>query len=252
MAAAVRQPRRQHQLHPNHRRNPTQRHTPGAGDGSAGASRRLLNRHPAGEGRHRVPDQRSRPFRDCLGVPVSASRRLIVVLTVLGVVALATVGVGIYGLVRGPSHPSPRSGSPSTGASSPTGTSAGSSGAATGPASAVLPQTDNPVTYAKAVAAALFDWNTTSGYTPSDYTSPVLADADPSGEEMAGLIGDVTSYEPTTAEWTELATMKVIERLAITSAKVPSLWPEALAQARGQLRPGTTAITITGTLHRTG
>jgi hypothetical protein len=121
-----------------------------------------------------------------------------------------------------------------------------------GPAPAVLPQTDNPVTYAKAVAAALFDWNTTSGYTPSDYTSPVLADADPSGEEIAGLIGDVASYEPTTDQWTQLATMQVAQHLTITSAVVPSLWPQALAQAHGQLRPGTTAITITGVRHRTG
>lgn len=106
--------------------------------------------------------------------------------------------------------------------------------------------------YAKAVAAALFDWDTTSGYTPSDYEAPVLADADPSGEETSGLIGDVTSYDPTTEQWTQLATMDVAQHLTITSAVVPSTWPEALAEAHGQLRPGTTAITITGIRHRTG
>ena len=181
--------------------------------------------------------------------------RVIVVLAVVGVVVLATIGVGVYGLVRGPGHTATsRPGSTGTGTpgSTGTGSSAGSSGAAAGPAPATLPKTDNPVTYARAVAGALFDWSTTTGYAPSDYTAPVLADADPSGEEIAGLIGDVASYEPTTAEWTELATMKVVEHLTITSAKVPSLWPEALAQARGQLRAGTTAITITGTLHRSG
>lgn len=168
---------------------------------------------------------------------------------------LATVGVGVYGLVRGPNHTAAaRHGSAGTGASSSAGS--GSSGATSnmpsGPAPAVLPQTDSPVIYAKAVAAALFDWSTVSGYAPSDYTSPVLADADPSGEEVAGLVGDVASYEPTTTEWTELATMNVVQHLTITSAVVPSLWPEALAQAHGQLRAGTTAITITGVLHRTG
>jgi hypothetical protein len=186
---------------------------------------------------------------------VPASRRRLIVLIAIAVVVLATVGVGVYGLVRGPNHPSPaRLGSTGTGTSNSTGTgsSAGSGGTVAGPSPGTLPKTDNPVTYAEAVAAALFDWSTTTGYAPSDYTAPVLADADPSGEEIAGLIGDVASYEPTTAEWTQLATMKVIERLTITSAKVPSLWPEALAQAHGQLRPGTTAITITGTLHRTG
>jgi hypothetical protein len=185
---------------------------------------------------------------------VAASRRrLIVVLAVVGVVVLATVGVGVYGLVRGPGQPAAaRPGSPGTGTSSSAGGSGGTSSPVAGPAPAVLPQTDNPVTYAKAVAAALFDWNTTSGYTPSDYTSPVLADADPSGEEIAGLIGDVASYEPTTDQWTQLATMQVAQHLTITGAVVPSLWPQALAQAHGQLRPGTTAITITGVRHRTG
>jgi hypothetical protein len=184
-------------------------------------------------------------------VPASR-RRLIVVLVVVGVVVLATVGVGVYGLVRGPNHTATsRHGSAGTGTSNSAG-SGGTSSASAGPAPAVLPKTDNPVIYARAVAEALFDWSTASGYAPSDYTSPVLADADPSGEEIAGLVGDVASYEPTTAEWTELATMKVVQTLSITSAKVPSLWPEALAQAHGQLRAGTTAITLTGTLHRTG
>ncbi len=183
----------------------------------------------------------------------ASRRRLIVVLAIVGIVVLATLGVGIYGLVRGPSHPAAsRPGSPGPGTSSSTGTSEGSSGTAAGPAPSALPKTDNPIVYAKAVAAALFDWSTTSGYSPSDYTAPVLADADPSGEEIAGLIGDIASYEPTDAQWTQLATMQVVQRLTISSAVVPSLWPEALAQAYGQLRPGTTAITITGVRHRTG
>lgn len=185
-----------------------------------------------------------------------ASRRHLIVLALLAVVVLATVGVGVYGLVRGPNHTTTsRHGSAGTGRSSTTGSgSSGSSGAAStaGPVPATLPKTDNPVIYAKAVAEALFDWSTITGYAPSDYTAPVLADADPSGEEIAGLVTDVASYEPTTAEWTELATMKVVQTLSITSAKVPSLWPEALAEAHGELRAGTTAITITGTLHRTG
>lgn len=183
-------------------------------------------------------------------------RRVIVALAVVGVVVLATVGVGVYGLVRGPAHSATqaRHGSTSTSASGSgsTGSSSGPTSATSGPSPAMLPKTDNPVTYARAVAAALFDWSTVSGYAPSDYTAPVLADADPSGEEIAGLVGDVASYEPTTAQWTQLATMKVVQTLSITSANVPSLWPEALAQAHGQLRAGTAAITITGTLHRTG
>lgn len=175
--------------------------------------------------------------------------RRLIVLVVVGVLALATIGVGVYGLVRGPGDPaSARVGSPAG-----TGVSSGPS-ASTSPqvGPATLPQTDDPIAYAKAVATALFDWDTTSGYTPSDYEAPVLADADPSGEETSGLIGDVASYEPTTEQWTQLATMDVAQHLMISSAGVPSSWPEALAQAHGQLRQGTTAVTITGTRHRSG
>lgn len=177
-----------------------------------------------------------------------ASRGRLIALVVAGVLAVVTIGVGVYGLVRGPAHPT-SNGSPAGGTETGPGPNA-SAQAPVGPAT--LPSTDDPTVYAKAVAAALFDWDTTSGYTPSDYEAPVLADADPSGEETSGLIGDVASYEPTTDQWTQLATMDVAQHLTISSAAVPSSWPEALAQAHGQLRPGTTAVTITGTRHRTG
>jgi hypothetical protein len=171
-----------------------------------------------------------------LSVPASR-RRLIVVLSVVAVVVLATIGVGVYGLVRGPNHTATsRHGSAGTGTSTSAGSgSSGGTSAVSGPVPAVLPKTDNPVVYAKAVAAALFDWSTTTGYAPSDYTSPVLADADPSGEEIAGLIGDVASYEPTTTQWTELATMKVVQRLTITSGR--RRWPRRRASCgRGRRR----------------
>jgi len=181
---------------------------------------------------------------------VSTPPRRLIVLVVVGVLALATIGVGVYGLVRGPGHPASTPGV-GTSATGPSGTAPNTSAPQqAGPAT--LPQTDDPVVYAKAVASALFDWDTTSGYTPSDYEAPVLADADPSGEETSGLIGDVASYEPTTDQWAQLAVLQVVQHLTISSARVPSTWPEALAQAQGQLRPGTTAITITGTRHRTG
>ncbi len=185
----------------------------------------------------------------------AARRRLIVVLALVGVVVLAAIAVGVYGLVRGPGHTTvPRHAPAETGTTSSAGSASpgATSSTPSGPAPAVLPKTDNPVTYAKAVAEALFDWSTVSGYSPSGYTAPVLAGADPSGDELPGLIGDVASYEPTTEQWRQLATMQVVQHLTITSAVVPSLWPEALAEAHGQLRPGTTAITITGVRHRSG
>lgn len=183
---------------------------------------------------------------------MAISRRLLV-FVVVGVLLAVTVGVGVYGLVRGPRHAAsaPDAGAASSGSGGGSPAPSGSA-TATGQAPVVLLRTDDPRAYAKSVAAALFDWSTTSGYTAADYTSGVLADADPSGEEVPGLVGDVASYEPTTGQWAKLAALRVVQRLTITGAAVPSQWPEALAQAHGQLRPGTTAITITGTRHRSG
>ncbi len=120
------------------------------------------------------------------------------------------------------------------------------------PTAAALPQTSEPIAYARAVASALFAWDTTGGYLPADYQAPVLADADPSGEEAPGLITDVTTYFPTIDQWLDLAIMEVTQSLNINSAVVPASWPSIVEQAHGQLRPGTTAVTITGVRERTG
>lgn len=188
---------------------------------------------------------------DPLGVAVPDVRRrliLVLVLVLGGLLLTAVVSAGVYGLVRGPGAVSYGTHPPTTGASTP-----GAPGStAVGDQPAVLPKTDRATVYAKALARALFDWDITSGLSPSDYTAPVLADADPSGEETSGLISDVASYEPTTEQWQQLAGLNVAQHLDITSAVVPSVWPQAVAQARGQLRPGTTAITITGTRRRSG
>ncbi|MHB1999479.1 MAG: hypothetical protein ACYCSI_04750 [Solirubrobacteraceae bacterium] len=162
---------------------------------------------------------------------------------------LATIAVGVYGLLRGPGQTGARTGgAPVSRASGDRG------GSASAPVAAppVLPRTDDPLRYARAVAAAIFDWSTTSGYSVADYTSPVLADADPSGQELPGLIEDLGGYEPSSEQWAQLTRMKVVQRLRIQSAGVPSLWRQALAQAHGRLRRGTTAVTITGVRSRAG
>ncbi|WP_244928517.1 hypothetical protein [Nocardioides sp. W7] len=163
---------------------------------------------------------------------------------------LATLTVGIYGLVSGPGG----------GNDHPTRTSATSAApliaALPGPAATLadrsLPRTTDAVAYARAVATLLFDWDTSTGFLPTDYTAPVLADADPSGQETPGLIDDVASYLPTVDQWLDLAAMEVAQSIAIGNAVIPDSWAAALTQANGQLRPGTTAINITGTRHRTG
>jgi hypothetical protein len=174
--------------------------------------------------------------------------RQIMLLAAAGVL-LATVAVGIYGLVRGP-H----------GAASPVGTGQPRPVQVVTPPDAPaaslkdrsLPHTPDPIAYARAVANSLFDWDTASGYLPADYDAAVLADADPSGEETPGLLDDVATYLPTTDQWLDLGGMNVVQSIDIENSYVPDSWPSALAQAHGQLRPGTTAVTVTGTRHRSG
>jgi hypothetical protein len=180
-------------------------------------------------------------------VPV-LRRRPTVALAAAGLLLLVAAGAGAYGLLRGPDDSTSEPWSAPTRVSTPDRSKA----ATVGDWPATLPKTGDPTRYATAVAAALFTWDSTSGLTPADYTAPVLADADPSGEETPGLIGDVAGYEPTTEQWQQLAGLHVAQHLEITSAVVPSMWPRAVAQAHGQLRPGTTAITITGIRRRTG
>jgi len=166
-----------------------------------------------------------------------------------GLALLATTAFGLYGLVRGAANPGH-----SHARSAPVRVMPRPSTPKATPAliDRAMPHTADPITYARAVALTLFTWDTTTGLLPSDYSSTVLADADPSGEETAGLIGDVATYLPTVDQWATLAPLRVSQALTITSASVPALWSTALEQANGNIRPGTTAITITGTRHRAG
>ena len=101
-----------------------------------------------------------------------------------------------------------------------------------------LPHTTDPIAYARAVATSLFDWDTSLGFLPTDYTAAVLADADPSGEETPGLIADVATYLPTVDQWLDLGAMEVRQTIEIDDAYVPESWTAAVEQAHGHLRPG--------------
>ena len=98
------------------------------------------------------------------------------------VLTLATLAVGVYGLVRGPQSAE----------STPAPPPPGAFGAIPKDATPVvtlkdraLPHTNDPIAYSRAVASSLFDWDTSLGFLPTDYTAAVLADADPSGEDSA-------------------------------------------------------------------
>lgn len=171
-------------------------------------------------------------------------------LVLAGILTTAMIALGIYGLATG--SPEGREGSPDPGLQGSTAGPANVMATATALPVDALPRTDDPVLYARAVASALFDWDSASGLLPTDYAAPVLADADPSGEEVSGLMADVPTFVPTTDQWLALAEMEVAQSLTIQSAAVPESWRQALAQSRGQLRPGTSAVTITGVRSRTG
>lgn len=165
------------------------------------------------------------------------------------VLALATLVVGLYGLARGPDATEP------TSAPRPSGAVAAIPESATPVVTLedrALPHTTNPIGYAHAVATSMFDWETSLGFLPTDYTAAVLADADPSGEETPGLIADVATYLPTVDQWLDLGAMEVRQTIEIDDAYVPESWTTAVQQAHSHLRPGTTAVTVIGTRHRSG
>lgn len=174
-----------------------------------------------------------------------------IVLAVFAAVAACVIGFGVYGLLRPPAPSS---------ATSPTATSTQQRFTAPPEATPTsesarlpaLPRTDDPVTYARAVANGLFDWDTMSGLSPQDYANRVEADADPSGLETPGLVADLVTYLPSDQVWQQLRTYQTQETFTVRTARIPADWPEVRVQAGSALRAGTTAVTVTGVRHRTG
>ena len=171
-------------------------------------------------------------------------RRLIIAVTAAGLVLVSLVGMGLYGLGRNPAHTPATSviGSTTVANPSPTG----------GAQLNGLVHTDNPVTYARAVAQALFEWDTMSRLPPENYQSVVSEDADPAGIETSGLVNDLAVYFPTDAQWQQLRQYKTAETLTIQRAYIPPTWAQAVALDPKTIRPGTTAVTIDAVRHRTG
>ena len=178
-------------------------------------------------------------------------RRLWVVGAVAGLVLVATILVYLRSTFSGDDAVAPSAaGSPATpgvtdapGAAPPT--------RAVELAAALA--TDDPAEFASVVAAAIFDWETTSGHGIEEYVARLVAIADPTGEETPGLVADLAGYLPTATAWGDLRTYSTRQWLEVDSVQVPSLWPQALAQApEGALLPGSAAYTVSGVRHRAG
>ena len=182
----------------------------------------------------------------------SRHRLIALVAALVAIVVLA--GVGVYGLLAGP---------PTSDHDNDTGTAPGPvvttpgepapTGTRSLPALPEVEASDDPETFARNVAEALFAWDTASGLMPLDYSSVILAVGDPSGAEQAGLASDVAAYLPSREAWLELRQYATTQHLTIEDAYVPDAWETALEQAQpGQLAEGTIAYTIEGTRHREG
>ncbi len=187
--------------------------------------------------------------------PASADpkiRRRLVALIAAGIVLLVLAGVGVYGLLTGPRNPSTTDPRPEP---SPTVTTPQSPGPSTpsSPKVPSVPRSTYPVTFAEGVATILFAWDTALGLCPLDYTSAILTVGDPSGDEQAGLASDISTYLPNRDAWIELRQYATTQHLVIDTSLVPDTWADAVAQAQpGQIAPGTVAVTIEGTRHRSG
>lgn len=177
--------------------------------------------------------------------PTDRRRRTMLIATIAGgLILLLLVGVGVYGLIRGPEPAEPL---PANSRGEPSATSPAHVPTEPAPVTAL----GGPEEFAVAVAEALFTWDTTSGYGPADYAQ-MLADVTADGEADAAT-SDVRAYLPTPDAWAQLRTHQTRQWLTIDTIEIPDAWDAAVAQAApGQIPDGAVAYTITGTRHRTG
>lgn len=176
-------------------------------------------------------------------------RRLVVLAAVtLGVLA-ALVGVGLYGLVLAPS---PDAAAPTVDPTAPVAAPDAPTPAPSGSTLPAILSTADGERFARDAAEALITWDTTA-FELTDYAQVIVDAGDPSGYETAALASDVRSYFPTADAWAQLRTYGTRQWLTIEDVYVPASWDDALDQAvEGDLLPGTTAYTISGTRHRAG
>ena len=115
-----------------------------------------------------------------------------------------------------------------------------------------LRPTSDPETFARQVAEAIFAWDTSILVSRTDHIEQLVGVADPTGESTPGLVSDLDNYLPTQDAWVELTKYETQQWLTVNSVTTPTKWAEAEAQAGDELLPGTTALTIHGTRHRSG
>lgn len=177
--------------------------------------------------------------------PTARRRRTMLIAAIAaGLILTFLIGVGVYGLIRGPRPTAPDDTAPSD---QPSVTAPVAEPAAPEPVIALGGSEE----FAVAVSEALFTWDTSSGYGPADYAQ-MLADVTADSEADAAA-SDVRAYLPTLEAWTQLRTHQTRQWLTIDTIEIPDAWETAAVQAApGQIPDGAVAYTITGTRHRTG
>lgn len=116
-----------------------------------------------------------------------------------------------------------------------------------------LSPTADPETFARRVAAGLFDWDTASATSRKAYVERLVAVGDPSGESTPGLVADIAGYLPNDEAWRQLRSYSTRQQIEIDSLSVPTLWEQAVREAgHDGFAPGTTAYTVTGVRQRAG
>lgn len=173
------------------------------------------------------------------------SPRLLILTSIVGLLLLAFVGVGIYGLIAGPPETRPEA-TPSAPADQRPST----------PRAplmlAELPDTEDPEAFARAVVSALFDWDTTRLSGPEIIVEHLMTVADPSGYEAPGLYGDLGRYLPTAEQWRQLREYDTRQRFIDVKVSVPIGWEAIAGDPANELAEGTIAITVDATRVREG
>ncbi|MRG58796.1 hypothetical protein GE115_02750 [Agromyces sp. CFH 90414] len=176
-----------------------------------------------------------------------ANRRRLLIAVLAGAgVLIVLVGMGVFGLLRGPAGSADDH---EVASAALTTTPVASRAAPATPRP--LAETSDPERFARAVARALYDWDTRTPDKLSEWVQPIIDAAEP--DEQPGVAADVRAYLPPTQAWEQLSAYSTQQTLRIESLRAPDAWATALAQASAEQIPRTaTALTVTGTAERAG
>ncbi len=173
--------------------------------------------------------------------PGTLSPRNLVAVIGGGTLLLLLVGIGVYGLLRGPGpEPAPRNPAAETPARQTPGLDP-----------EPVAETSDAERFARDVATRLFAWDTATGRLPVEYMQPIVDRTDV--DEAPGLTADLRGYFPDDETWRDLREFSTRQWLDIDTIDIPASWASIVEQTQsGLLPPGATAYTITGNRHRAG